>query len=296
MLHANTSLPDESLPCRGLLDEQFRRNRRTQSGWELYRSHRDQITNLLLADRPAGSSLSILGAGNCNDLDLLKLLGQFRHIELVDLDPEALEQGCRFQGCYDDSRVLRCGGIDVSGIAPRLNHWLTKDNVISDKEIDQALRELILSHKNGMREAKFGLVASVGLLSQLLEPVVQSLSPDHPRLPELIAAVRRQHCELLLERTAKGGTAILVTELVSSDTLPEMLTAKPSELPGLLQAAAANHNFFTGLHPGTIASQIAREPTISKQLKSLRITNPWIWNFFSRSYACLAFVMQKRLD
>ena len=59
----------------------------------------DRIEQLLLPDvsHPAGR-LCVLGAGNCNDLDLRRLSERFDEIHLIDLDPAALGEAVRRQG------------------------------------------------------------------------------------------------------------------------------------------------------------------------------------------------------
>jgi hypothetical protein len=60
------------------LAQQVQLNQGTADNWELFTSHRQQITNLILSNwEGAGGRLCVLGAGNCNDIDLTALTHRF---------------------------------------------------------------------------------------------------------------------------------------------------------------------------------------------------------------------------
>src|SRR5438105_5063893 len=79
-----------------ILTEQARQNRTTRNQWQLYGSHRREIEKLIVPES-RGGRLCVLGAGNCNDLDLQWLIDAYREVHLVDLDPAALEGAIRRQ-------------------------------------------------------------------------------------------------------------------------------------------------------------------------------------------------------
>ncbi|MCA9022365.1 MAG: hypothetical protein KDA74_19585, partial [Planctomycetaceae bacterium] len=74
-----------------LFEEEFQFNQASRSNWEHGAAHRNLITGYLteLAQSSRGR-LCVLGAGNCNDLDLQKLSQVYSEIHLVDLDESAL--------------------------------------------------------------------------------------------------------------------------------------------------------------------------------------------------------------
>ena len=62
----------------GLVARQLRLNRETLDNWRLYHSHREAVADLICRPpQPTSSRLCILGAGNCNDLDLARFSGRF---------------------------------------------------------------------------------------------------------------------------------------------------------------------------------------------------------------------------
>lgn len=275
--------------------EQVRRNRDARLTWDLYQPHRDRITQYLLqsADHPGGA-LCILGAGNCNDLDLKRLQQHFSLIHLIDLDAEALAAGCQQQGVASDPAIVQQGGVDVTNLAHRLAAW-NPGEPIPPHEIQGARLDAMARPLPGLPAGPFDVVASVGLLTQLIEIVLLALGPQHPQFLELMTAVRLRHLQLLLELTRPGGAAWLFFEVVSSQTCPELLQTTEASLWPVLTNAIGKHNFFTGANPAVIHQIFQRDPELSTVIAKLEWPHPWLWNFLSRTYAVCAFGAQKKM-
>ena len=98
------------------VDSQAQANRSTRDHWRYFAPHRAQIQGLILPDvgkvRHGGRSLCVLGAGNCNDVDLKALTEAFEEVHLVDLDAPALEAAVERQGVKESPRMKLHGGID----------------------------------------------------------------------------------------------------------------------------------------------------------------------------------------
>ena len=100
-----------------LVQIQANNNRATSGGWEVAAEHRHQVTELLnCGPINRQGRLCILGAGNCNNVELTTLLESFREIHLVDVDAIALERGVTSQGLRDSERVTLHGNVDVTGM------------------------------------------------------------------------------------------------------------------------------------------------------------------------------------
>src|SRR5690606_24325663 len=65
-----------------LVERQLRANRSTQHQWDTFESHREALTSRIVDSAPRGT-LCLLGAGNCNDVDLERLARHFDAIHLV---------------------------------------------------------------------------------------------------------------------------------------------------------------------------------------------------------------------
>lgn len=265
-----------------LIQEQARRNTESDAAWELYASHRARVTRLLLDARPVtGERLCVLGAGNLNDLDVASLLSEFREIVLVDVDDAAIRRGLSRQGFSEDARARIVAPVDVSGAFADL---AALPNGASDDEVSRCLRAIV-QHPDLGERARCDVVASIGLLTQLIDGVLRSIGESHPRSWELVSAMRSQHLRLMLAQVKAGGSAVLVTEVVSSDSCPELLSVSEDDLPSVLRRAIDARNFFTGTNPAALHQLLRSEAGIADRLANVRFTEPWRWPFLVRTYA-----------
>ena len=276
-----------------LIQEQARRNTEADAAWRLYAQHRERVTQLLLNARtPTGERLCLLGAGNLNDLDLAALSSVFREIVLVDVDTVALRRGLSRQGFAEDARFQVLAPTDVSGVFAELSQ-LASSQQVREEAIDSCLRA-IAQIPDWAEQVRCDVVASIGLLTQLIDGVLRSIGESHPRSWELVSAIRTQHLRLMLKLAIPGGAAVLVTEVVSSDSCPALLSVGEDKLLELLRREIAARNFFTGTNPAALQELLRTEPSLAEQLSHTQFTEPWLWSFLTRTYAVYALTMRKR--
>jgi hypothetical protein len=267
-------------------EEQARRNVRTRGTWDQYAAHRERVTQLLVPREPVALAgrLCVLGAGNGNDLDLTQLAAVYDEVHLVDLDAEALEFAIERQPQAARERIVLHGGVDVTGALASLKP--------SRATIDDAVAEF---GKRIMLDppAPFQAVASVGLLTQLIDAAADAVGREHPRLIEAITALRGSHMRLLIDLLAPGGRGVLITELVSSDTFQALPRIAEEALPQVLSQLLASRNFFTGVNPTVIKSLLESDP-LREEVCHVELTLPWRWEFVDRTYAVYAATFTRR--
>lgn len=274
-------------------ERQYAFNAETRDRWDTFTSHRANVTALLAADGDPGKTrLCILGAGNCNDLDLPTLLNAHREVHLVDLDAEALADGVSRQGVADHPGLRTYGGVDVSGMLDTIGTW-SAETSIGPGELS-ACAEEPARRGAAMLPGPFDVVASTCLLTQLIGSVVAAVGERHPRFLELVRAVREGHLRLLARLAAPGGTLILITDLVSSDTLPSLRSTPEGSLAGLLGQVARDRNFFHGVSPAALWSMTVQHPALAAELLGLDTAPPWRWDLGPRLYLVWALRWRKR--
>ena len=210
-------------------------------------------------------------------------------ILLVDLDAEAMVRGVTRQGLAGDSSITCLPGIDLTGLFNRLE--LLSPESVSTELVDQLAQDAELYSPPEL-PGGFHVVASLCLLSQMIDAVLQKI-PNQQVAIHLIRAIRQRHLQLLLNQCVPGGSAILFTEIVSSDTAPQLAQVKDSDLPGLLSQLLASGNYFTGLHPGIIQQEVSTHPALAALVSRCQNQPPWKWQFLCREYAVTAFVMEQ---
>ena len=231
-------------------------------------------------------TISIIGAGNCQDIDLNVLAELFTEIRLIDIDAAALHLVVSKCPTGVASRIRICAPIDIA--APLLSDAaLMKSHAESRTAFLTALETPSTSDQIPVSD----VVVSACILSQLIDTASQIVLPKAPEFLSLIQAVRRVHVARLLELTVVGGRALLITDLVSSDTVPALNQTPPAELPGLMFQCLRTGNFFSGLSPAVMQHDLQTIPIFVERCASFQILPPWSWQLGPRSFAVYAVDM-----
>jgi hypothetical protein len=174
--------------------------------------------------------------------------------------------------------------IDVTGL---LHHVSEPSRIDPDLLVDLVGRVDVSSSPFGAGE--FDLVVSTGLLTQIFSTVVDR-GLDPTSLARLTVALRAQHLRLMSCLTKPGGACLLVTELVSSTTVPGLVAMREEELRTCVPRLLASRNFFTGTHPGAIVQALSIEPSANCRPPWVAAIPPWLWRL-GETRAYLAFAV-----
>lgn len=254
-------------------------NVQTADGWERFAEHRRRVTQILC--REPGGRLCVLGAGNCNDLDLAALAEAYEEVHLVDLDEDALRKAVARQQPPHPDRV-HLHGCEVTGILDQLADW-TPHSAARESEVDSAIKAaLAVAAPLSLQSSH---VASICLLSQLIHSLVLSLGETHPKFVELMSALRLRHLQLLGELTLPGGRATLVSDVVSSDTCPAIKSVTDEQVAPLVRQAIDQRNFFHGTNPAVIVQTLRTDAVLAPLVRDLELIPPWRWDLGPRTYA-----------
>lgn len=277
---------------------QARFNQETRERWDHYRSHREKIDALLsgIAGQWFGrmGSLAVLGAGNGNDLELARLADRFEKIHLFDFDPQALASlsDRHLRDPKVKAAVVIEPTVDLSGIVAELN-GIEQQESISEAEVLK-LAEKARDPQRVLPKRGFDVVVSCCLMTQLLSGVVESFGDDSPHKDFMMIAVRDGHLKLLSRLLKPGGDGLLVSDFVSSDTLPELTEADSDDAAfELARTAIDQRNFFTGTNPWAVKDSLAK--MIREDAKvPWSISPPWRWQIGdSRFYLVSALQFTK---
>ena len=275
-----------------LLEVQRKRNMSTSQHWDLYEGHRSHVMSLLKEIQVGGNGrICILGAGNCNDIDLALLSELFSEVHLVDWDAQALHEGIKKQQVDQQSLIVH-SGIELTGVGHYLGRW--KKAAPTSQEINEVVSLLSEPHSTGIKKV-FDVVLSSSLLTQLIEYPVALLGLHHPRMEEVALHIRAAHFRLMMSLMAPAGTGLLVTELISSDTCKELPDYPEHKLAELQFELIQQEKIFTGTNSHELTPALMADPFIAPQISITRLTAPWRWQLSpTRFFLAYGFVFVKK--
>ena len=252
-------------------------NRQTRQAWERCASHRARLNAIIgeaAAPAHGAGSICVLGAGNCNDLDLRQLSAGFASVSLVDLDREALEEAVERQHA---SGVRLIAPFDLSGVLDTL-----------DSEPNAILHRLGEPAPVDVPGGPFDVVASCCVLTQMF----QSIEDAGLATVEPILALRRRHLRQLWDLTRAGGAFVLATDVVSTTTAPDLNDIPEPMLGRRLERLIEQRNFFTGANPAAIWQELLDE--FVPEGAVLVSHDPWMWPLAqSHSYLTWAVTVRR---
>ncbi len=286
------------------LDRQRQFNQQTGDNWDRAAPHRTECTGHLErlarttsssatsgAQRDVRPTLCLLGVGRANDVDLQRLLAFYATITLVDFDAESVALGIRHQGLEGDTRVTVLS-LDVTGAGEVFD---TLSREAAPDRLEQALAALSSGSSRVAEQVgrRFDVVVSLCLLSQLTLAVVEAVGDTHSGYVSLLQTVRLEHFRLLLALTKDGGAALLLSDVVSSDTVPQLSRTPREGLLPLLAALVSSRNFFSGLNPFILHQLWTSEDTLASQVAAVEPLAPWTWLLGERTYLVCGFVVTR---
>jgi hypothetical protein len=252
--------------------------------WEDYETHRTRLHRLLQAAQRA-EGLCVLGAGNCDDLDLPRLVRLFGEVHLVDLDGAALAQGLARVSEKDRASITLHGGVDLSGVVDRIDRWGDTFPAMAELE---ALPGEIANAVAARVGRRFDVVLSACLLSQLFLPLKETLLLGMNDWQRLFTAVERTHLATVAALTREGGTGVLAVDVASSHKLPELTAhAGPETWEGLaapIGLAIAARKVTLTPDPQELLHLLA-QPPLAALAERPRLTDPWVWTVTPQLHA-----------
>ena len=258
-------------------------NAESRGQWDAFEAHRRRVSALLGAGTTEGGTrLCVLGAGNCNDLELPALLASHREVHLVDLDPAALDAGVARQGVADHPSLVRHGGIDVTGMLESIGSW-SPLSPITDAELN-ALAQWPADRVGLALPGPFDHVASTCLLSQLLDSAYRAIGDRHPRFRIVVRALRDGHLRLLARLVSPGGRGTLITDVTSSEHFPPLPDVPEHDLADLLPTLERNRAYIAGVLPRSIIAALRAEIGRGLGVIGFETIPPWRWRLHSRIY------------
>jgi hypothetical protein len=288
-----------------------RGNQRSRDDWELYRGHRERLTavidSLAAARSATAGTLVLLGAGNCNDVDLPTLAGRFAEIHLVDIDGAAIDRARQRQPAELRGRIVTHGNVDLTGLLPRVDRWrkAPPDAAALDGAVAEGTAEILGKLPRGRAD----LAVSCCLMSQLGWSLETALTPERAASDdtrgqdgepaasvELRLATIAVHLRTLAGLCRSGGAALLAADIISSDMYPLDELPPDADLKALAaQLIPEQQVVYAGANPLLVARVLRRDPVARDAFAPLEVLDPWLWTGqFDRIYLVYPQLLPRR--
>ena len=235
--------------------------------------HRERVMAAIRRARgEASRSLCVLGPGNGNDIELGELARKFERVALVDLDPQAVERAVSRLSAEEAARVERYCPVELTDVLPELESLRTRKQR-TDADVSAVKRAILAAPRPTV--GSFDVIASTCILTQLIDAVYMSLPRSHPRLSELLMAVRDRHLHMVLEMLNPGGVGVLVTDFFDAGT--KELAPLGALSIASTQMAMRQHEYFAGTDPFEIRGFYQRLCEPGPTAADISIDGPWRW-------------------
>jgi hypothetical protein len=277
-------------------------NRRSKDDWALYAEHRRRLTATILDLAPvAGGTLCLLGAGNCNDVELPELGARFARIHLVDIDAGALDRARARQAPELRARLQLHGGLDLTGMLVHLDRW--KNREPEPAALEQATTEGVAALVKALPAGQADLAVSCCLMSQLgwsLETALGATSSGpaadgEGASLELRLATLTVHLRTLAALCRPGGAALLASDIVSSDIYPIDQLEPGTDLAALAERLIADQTVYAGANPLLSARLLRRDLVLKDAFALPTPLPPWLWTGqFERTYLVYPQLLRRK--
>jgi hypothetical protein len=141
----------------------------------------------------------------------------------------------------------------------------------------------------------FDVVLSACLLSQLMHSCYVALGLAHPQLHMMATALAVTHLRSLAALVAPGGTGLLVTDTISSETyaLEELWGDRPPL--ALLDEIDRADRTLSGTAPSFLRKILREDPEVAPLVTAPRLVEPWLWRFTEEmTFLVYALAFQRR--
>jgi hypothetical protein len=259
--------------------------REEEHHYRAFASHRKRVTDIVCA-RAAGPRLCVFGAGNAWDLDLGKLLTSFEAVHLVDIDREALERARARAPSELRERLVLHGDVDLTGLLERLDDLESVDSAqMAELAVGAAAR---IVERVG---SDFDTTLSTCLLSQLVLPFQRTWARSAEEWGMLEATLTALHLMTLSAATRRGGSSVLVFDVLSSKYEPglDALADQSSEALVSFVGRSAAH---LQPRPEALLEQV-RAPSLAGLFARPALTTPWLWQLDDAQQLVYALVFHR---
>ena len=262
--------------------------------WSAYRNNVTQFVKSAASGSPDAKSIIVLGAGECNDIDLNFLADTFERIVLTDVDEQSIHDGIACQRLADSSRFeviqTEYTGLERARFFDTLSALCSDNAPVSEisEFIKYALEHVASIDMSELSKDGFDIVFSCPIYTQivftqaevLMEILAHYSAYSHSDMHELLQSVSEnmpalieKYNDLLLSVMNRNGELVVLSDVIEThpggelvQTIGEILAAQPMDSHALEHLMHDN---------GLLFGTLGREDLLNKVIATNHLWSLW---------------------
>lgn len=202
-----------------LFNQQLNASSATEGQYQHWQTYREAVTAFIISNTLKGGTTTIIGAGNCNDVDLSALQKHHHRLVLTDIDMDAMERGCHQQKVEVERVAVDYLGLEKTDLLEKAADLLIHFNL-----------EMFKKHLHEMLE----------VIKEQDWQWLGDIEGDVVVLPIYTQLLFRQ-----IESSLNGG---LITDLISQENYTDAVRVLLDVMPRVIKAF--NHGIEKTLDAG----------------------------------------------
>ncbi|HEY0711405.1 MAG TPA: hypothetical protein VGF45_01935, partial [Polyangia bacterium] len=165
--------------------------------------------------------------------------------------------------------------VDLSGLYQQLERGGPRGDALVAAGVSQVFAQLPTPDFAG----GFDVVASCCVLSQMSWALKRlGLGGEAAERAAFEQALVAIHLRTLLGLCRPGGTALLITDLISSEAYPLDALAPDADLGGLMDQLVQSRTAYAVSNPALLRQLIRRDPVLRTAVANTTRGQPWLWS------------------
>jgi hypothetical protein len=263
-------------------------------------SHRQEIKYLIensLGEFHAKDEAIILGAGNCDDLDLDYLAARFNRVTLADIDNDSMQVSVNGLDPQLQLRIKCLDSLDFTGL-DQIDFYARFQNLLDQQAsaaqlaafLQEASAEVVKKPVLAQYKKRYTAVISSAVHTQLFYLHALSMfaiyaklyvKNDVKRIVEGIAALRdiilRQYNEMLFALARSDGAVVMWTDIILLDTQTEFIKESIYALSNEEKRAQFMLRLMGSY--GIDSAVLALQDMHDKMAVEGKLLRSWVWPF-----------------
>lgn len=278
-----------------------------REGWEQHR----KITSKLIEGAFNGKvspDILIVGAGNCNDVDIVDIMKKSARVDLIDIDGDSVKEALKAKVPYSLEKKARVISTDITPISKNggLPYGVLK-SLLNSRDVS-AFTEKMQKLCTGRADlhdclSQYDVIVILPVFTQLFGPFFTNVAKDSwlsdfntmmekfgTAIDDIDVLLSRQVLDHMWDLLSPTGSIVIITDVL--DFFAEPWRSK-FDFTKFNQLDITN-SIKSAMEIGTFSSACGVAEWLDEHRSSWYAISSWIWGFTEKKYyAVVGYVLNK---